>query len=216
VLRNPAAVRENTDNTVEEVLPMFPSDFDGAPQGPTSPLEFRRRESERSIYTEKKLGDEWVALWTLGDLPEDANVIHVTVIPYRGERGVIPWKAGRSSLPEGDVQEGESAEAAIRRLLLEQVGIQEATPTHLGHFVLKATTLNKKLQAGTVVYDAFYVAEVASLADNPGDQSYERRIVLQREINEILRGQYIERRREYTDTLDRWLLARLKAARVDN
>ena len=82
--------------------------------------------------------------------------------------------------------------------------------------MLKATTLNKKLQGGTTVYDAFYVAEVGSLADNPGDQSYERRIVLQRELNEILRGNYIERRREYTDALDRWLLARLKAARTDN
>jgi ADP-ribose pyrophosphatase YjhB (NUDIX family) len=195
---------------------MYPEDFGGGPTGPVSPLEFRRRESERSIYTEKKLGDDWVAYWTTGDLPEGANVMHVTIIPYRGERGVVPWKSGKFSLPEGDVNEGESAEAAIARILMEQVGIQEATPTHLGHFVLKATTLNKKLQAGTIVYDGFYVAEVGSLADNPGDQSYERRIILQREINEILRSQYIERRREYTDTLDRWLLERLKAARTDN
>jgi hypothetical protein len=195
---------------------MYPPDFDGGGQGPISPLEYRRRESERGIYTTKKLGDDWVAYWSTEDLPEGANVTHVTVIPYRGERGVVPWKDGRSTLPEGDVQEGEGAEAAIRRLMLEQAGIQDATITHLGHFVLKATTLNKKLQPGTTVYDGFYVAEVASLADNPGDQSYERRIILQREINEILRGQYIERRREYTDTLDRWLLQRLKAARVDN
>jgi ADP-ribose pyrophosphatase YjhB (NUDIX family) len=137
-------------------------------------------------------------------------------MPYRGERGVIPWKAGRFSLPEGDVNEGENAEAAIARLLLDQVGIQEPSITHLGHFVLKATTLNKKLPPGTTVYDAFYVAEVGSLADNPGDETYQRRIVLQRELNEILRANHIERRREYTDALDRWLLARLKAARTDN
>jgi hypothetical protein len=194
---------------------MFPSDFDGAPQGPTSPLEFRRRESERGIYTEKKLGDEWVALWTNEPLPEGAKVHHVTVVPYRGERGVMPWKNGRFSLPETDVQDGEDADSAIRRVLFDQVGIQDPTVTHLGHFVLKATTLNKKLQAGTVVHDVFYSAEVGSLADFPGDQSFERRIILQREINEILRGQYIERRREYTDALDRWLLQRLKAARVE-
>ena len=195
---------------------MYPEDFGGGPTGPTSPLEYRRRESERSIYTEKKIGDDWVAYWTTGELPEDAQVTRVTVIPYRGERGVIPWKGGRFSLPEGDVQAGESAEGAIRRLLLEQVGIQDPSITHLGHFVLKATTLNKKLQGGTTVYDAFYVAEVGSLADNPGDQTYERRIVLQRELNEVLRGNYIERRREYTDALDHWLLERLKAARTDN
>ena len=195
---------------------MMPPGFDGQPERAPSPLEFRRRESERTIYTEKKLGDDWVALWTTADLPAGANVIHVTVIPYRGERGVIPWKGGRLFLPEGDVQAGETAEGAIRRLLLEQVGIEDPSITHLGHFVLKASTLNKKLPAGTVVYDAFYVAEVGSLADNPGDESYQRRFVLQRELNEILRGGHIERRREYTDALDRWLLARLKAARVDN
>ncbi|HWC29191.1 MAG TPA: hypothetical protein VG845_03820 [Dehalococcoidia bacterium] len=194
---------------------MFPSDFDGAPTTPISPLEYRRRESERSIYTEKKIGDEWLAYWTTGDLAEDATVIHVTVIPYRGERGVVPWKDGRFLLPEGDVLEGESAEDAIRRLGLEQVGIQDLTIAHLGHFVLKATTLNKKLQAGTIVHDAFYVAEVGSLADNPGDEGYQRRIILQREINEILRTNYVERRREYTDALDPWLLQRLKAARTD-
>jgi ADP-ribose pyrophosphatase YjhB (NUDIX family) len=193
---------------------MFPSDFDGAPSGPTSPLEFRRRESERSIYTEKKIGDEWVALWTREDLPEGANVTHVTVIPYRGERGVVPWKEGRFSLAEGDVAAGESANEAIKRILMEQVGIAEATPTHLGHFVYKATTLNKKLSAGTTVYDAFYTADVAALAEFPGDQTYERRIVQQRDINEILRNNYIERRREYTDALDQWLLQRLKAARA--
>jgi 8-oxo-dGTP pyrophosphatase MutT (NUDIX family) len=194
---------------------MYPPDFDGGSQGPVSPLEFRRRESERGTYTEKKLGDEWVAYWTTEDLPDDGTVSHVTVIAYRGERGVVPWKNGRFSLPEGDVQEGEDAEAAIRRLLLEQVGIQDPSITHLGHFILKATTLNKKLQPGTVVYDALYVAEVGSLADFPGDQSYERRLILQRAVNEILRGSYIERRREYTDALDRWLVARLKAARVE-
>ncbi len=195
---------------------MMPPGFDGQPERPPSPLEFRRRESERTIYTEKKLGDEWIAHWTTGELPEDASVAHVTVLPYRGERGVVPWKDGRLSLPEGDVQAGENAEGAIRRLLLEQVGIQDPAITHLGHFVLNATTLNKKLQAGTTVHDAFYVAEVGSLADNPGDESYQRRFVLQRELNEILRGHYIERRREYTDALDRWLLQRLKAARVDS
>ena len=195
---------------------MMPPGYDGQPERAPSPLEFRRRESERTIYTTKKIGDEWVAFWSTDELPEGANVRHVTVIPYRRERGVVPWKNGKLLLPEGDVAEGESAEAAIRRLLLEQVGIQDPAITHLGHFVYKATTLNKKLAAGTTVYDGFYVAEVGSLADNPGDQSYERRIILQREINEILRGTYIERRREYTDALDGWLLQRLKAARVDN
>ena len=188
---------------------MMPPGFDGQPERPPSPLEYRRRESERSIYTTKKISDQWTAFWSTEDLPEGASVTHVTVIPYRGERGVVPWKNGKLLLPEGDAAAGESAEAAIRRLLIEQVGVLDPAITHLGHFVYKATTLNKKEAAGTTVYDAFYAAEVGSLADNPGDQSYERRIILQREINEILRGTYIERRREYTDTLDHWLLARL-------
>jgi hypothetical protein len=43
---------------------MYPPDFDGGGQGPISPLEYRRRESERGIYTTKKIGDDWVAYWS--------------------------------------------------------------------------------------------------------------------------------------------------------
>lgn len=195
---------------------MLPPGFDGMPERAPSPLEFRRRESERGMYTEKKIGDEWIAIWSLDELPPDANVTHVTTIPYRGERVVLPYKDGRYFLPEGNVAEGETAEAAINRIVMEQCGIEDPKITHLGHFTYKATTLNKKLPAGTTTYDALYVLEVGSLADNPGDESYERRIVLQRDLNQLLRGSYIERRREYTDTLDRWLLERLKAARTES
>jgi ADP-ribose pyrophosphatase YjhB (NUDIX family) len=191
---------------------MMPTD-DGGPETAPSPLEFRRRESERGIYTEKKIGDDWIALWTTEDLPAGANVTHVVTVPYRGEKGVVPWKDGRFTLPEGDALPGEDAETAIRRIVNEQCGILDPKATHLGHFVFKATTQNQKLPAGEIVYDAFYVLEVGSLADNPGDQSYERRMIPQREINEILRNNYIERRLEYTDALDKWLLARLVAAK---
>jgi hypothetical protein len=193
---------------------MLPPGYDQPERAP-SPLEFRRRESERSIYTEKKIGDEWIALWTTEDLPAGANVTHVTTIPYRGERAVMGYKDGKHLLPETDVAEGETAEAAIERVVFDQCGIQDPKITHLGHFTYKATTLNKTLPAGTVTYDALYVLEVGSLADNPGDESFERRIVLQRELNLVLRGNFVERRREYTDALDGWLLERLKAARAD-
>jgi hypothetical protein len=193
---------------------MLPPGYDQPERAP-SPLEFRRRESERSIYTEKKIGDEWIALWTTEDLPAGANVTHVTTIPYRGERAVMAYKDGKHLLPETDVAEGETAEAAIERVVFDQCGIQDPKITHLGHFTYKATTLNKTLPAGTVTYDALYVLEVGSLADNPGDESFERRIVLQRELNLVLRGNFVERRREYTDALDGWLLERLKAARAD-
>lgn len=193
---------------------MMPPGFDGAPERAPSPLEFRRRESERTIYTEKKIGDEWIALWSLEDLPPDAKVTHVTTIPYRGERVVLPYREGHHSLPETDVAEGETAEAAIKRVVFDMCGIEDPKITHLGHFTYRATTLNKTLPAGTTTYDALYVLEVGSLADNPGDERYERRIVLQRDLNQILRGQYIERRREYTDILDQWLLERLKAAKT--
>ncbi|HEU0074155.1 MAG TPA: hypothetical protein VFS30_09095 [Dehalococcoidia bacterium] len=192
----------------------MPPGFDGAPERAPSPLEFRRRESERSIYTEKKIGDEWVALWSLDDIPADATVTHVTTIPYRGERVVLPYKDGKHRLPETDVAEGETPEAAIERVVFDMCGIQDPAITHLGHFTYKATTLNKTLPAGTTTIDALYALEVGSLADNPGDESYERRIVLQRELNVILRSQYIERRREYIDILDHWLLERLKAAKA--
>lgn len=184
----------------------------GGMEQPLPTTYFRPRESERGPYTEKKIGDEWVALWETAALPEDAKVTHVVVIAYRGDKPVLAWQSGRLSLPEGDVREGEAAEDAVRRVVLEQCGILEPAIRHLGHFKYTAGRLNQKYPEGTVVYDALYGVEVGSLADFPADRAYERRMVLQRDLNEVLRSSYIERRREYTDTLDRWLVERIKAS----
>ena len=64
---------------------------------PPNPTDYRFRESERHIYTEKKIGDEWIALWTLDDIPPGATVSHVTTIPYRRDRIVLPFKDGLHS-----------------------------------------------------------------------------------------------------------------------
>jgi ADP-ribose pyrophosphatase YjhB (NUDIX family) len=177
---------------------------------------FRPRESERSIYTEKKIGDEWTAIWETSELPEGANVTHVTLIPYRGEKAVVAWRDGVGRLPEGELQPGEDAESGIRRVANEQAGILDPTISHLGHFKYTAGSRNKQYDAGTVVYHALYALEVGSLADFPAEEKFERRIVLQRDLNQILRTSYVERRREFADTLDRWLLERLKAQKSDN
>ncbi len=172
---------------------------------------FRPRESERSTFTEKKIGDETLALWEFSELPADAVVSHVTLMPYRGEKPVLAYREGRLSLPDGDVKPGESTEDAIRRVAEEQAGILDPTATHIGHFRQRATTYSKTLPPDTITYHAIYACEVGSLADFPSDSSYERRIILQRDLNTLLRSTYVELRREYTDALDRWLLARLKA-----
>ena len=184
------------------------------PYGDAAPVPgtfWRPRESERSIYTEKRIGDESLALWEVSELPADATVTHVTLIPYRGERAVLAWQQGRLLLPEGDVGPAEDVEAAIKHIALEQAGILDPTPKHLGHFRCRATVNSKTLSPGTVTYQALYGVEVGGLADFPSDSAYERRIILQRDLNTLLRSSYVEMRREYTDSLDRWLLARLKA-----
>jgi hypothetical protein len=189
-------------------MSLDPFDGGGAPVPTTY---WRPRESERAAYTEKKLGDEALALWETTPLPEDAVVTRVTLIPYRGERAVLAWQAGQLRLPEGDVAEGESADAAIRRIAAAQAGVLEPTAVHLGHFRRRATIFSKTEEAGAVTYQAVYGLEVGSLADFPSDSAYERRIVLQRDLNTLLRSSYVEVRREYIDSLDRWLLERLKA-----
>jgi ADP-ribose pyrophosphatase YjhB (NUDIX family) len=172
---------------------------------------FRPRESERGIYTEKKIGDDWRALWSTDALPEGAKVTRVTMIPYRGERAVVGWTNGTGRLPEGDVREGEDLVDAMKRIALEQAGIAHAHSKHLGHFTYTAPSLNKEVPAGTTAYHALYVLEVTELADAPTDDTYERRIVLQRDLNQILRTTQVENRREFADALDVWLLERLKS-----
>jgi hypothetical protein len=172
---------------------------------------FRPRESERSSYTEKKIGDDWRAWWETDSLPGDANVTHVTLIPYRGERPVVAWKDGAGLLLEGDVRKGEDVLDAIKRVANEQCGILHATSRHLGHYKYTASSFNKDVEAGTTTYHALYVLDVTELGDWPTDETYGRRTVQQRDLNEIIRRNHIESRREYADALDGWLLERLKA-----
>jgi hypothetical protein len=140
----------------------------------------------------------------------------VTLIPYRGERPVVAWKDGHGRLPEGDVHEGEDVLDAIKRIANEQAGILHATSKHLGHYKYTASSYNKDVSAGTTVYRVLYVLEVSELGDGPTDESFGRRTVLQRDLNEILRSSHIESRREYADALDSWLLERLKAQSAGN
>ena len=164
------------------------------------------------VFTEKKFPDETLAMWESEDLPEDAPVVHVTLYPYRGERVVLPWKDGRPTLPEGDSLPGESAEATIRRVALEQCGIAGLEITHLGHFRCKATVYSKLLPAGTITYRALYGLDVSELADFPSAPGYERRIVLQRDLLALIRDRYFELSKEYLEALDKFVLARAKRA----
>ena len=173
--------------------------------------QFRFRESQRRIFTEKKIGDELLAYWEVEVLPEDAVVRRVTLIPYRGERAVVAWRDGKLVLPEGDVAVGEETEAAIKRIAVEQAGILEPTAKHLGHLRCRATNASKTDAPGSITYQALYGVDVGGVADFPSDPAYERRIIMQRDLNTLVRGSYIEMRKEYTEALDRYLLERLKA-----
>jgi hypothetical protein len=175
------------------------------------PNLYRYREAD-SNWTEKKYGDnEMLAVWQTSELPDDAVVTHVTLLPYRGEKAVVAYHNGRNALPEGDVAPGEDVDAAIRRIASEQAGILDPTATHLGHMRCRATVYSKTDEPGTITYRAVYGVEVGGIADFPADPAYERRILLQRDMNTLIRDTYIEMRKEYTDALDRFLLDRLKA-----
>jgi ADP-ribose pyrophosphatase YjhB (NUDIX family) len=164
------------------------------------------------VFTEKKFPDETLASWESTDLPEDARVVHVTLYPYRGERVVLTWKDGKPALPEGEAREAESAEAAVRRVALEQCGISELDFTHLGHFKCKATVHSKLLPAGTITYRALYGVDVSNLADFPTAPGHERRLVMQRDLLALVRDRYFEHWKEYLEALDQFVLARAKRA----
>lgn len=165
---------------------------------------------ERRPLTEKKFGEELLAFWEKDDLPPDADVIHITLIPYRGERAVVPWRDGRMQLPEGERREGESVEEAIRRIASEQAGILDPTFEHLGHFRCRATVYSKTQTPGTVTYRALYGVEVGGLSDFPADPAYERRIIPQRDLLAMIRQRYNEYVVEYTEALDQFIVARTK------
>ena len=140
----------------------------------------------------------------------DAVVTHIVLFPYRGERPVLPWRENRTWLPEGEVRPGESAEDAIRRIALEQAGIENPTSTHLGHFRCRATVYQSELEPGALTFRAVYGVDVGGLADFPADGKFERRIVLQRELMHLIRDRYFEHYKEYTEALDKFVIQRAK------
>jgi hypothetical protein len=165
-----------------------------------------------AAYAERKLPDGLLANWERTPLPEDAKVTHVLLAPYRGERPVLAYKDRRFWLPEGEAHEGESVDATVRRVAMEQLGVSELRFRELGHLRCVATRLSTHQEEGNVTYRGFFVVEVVETADFPSDQSYERRTVTQRDINELIRSHYVELRREYMEVLDLFVLELHKAA----
>jgi len=168
-------------------------------------------------YAERKLPDGLLANWERTALPDDAKVTHVTLVPYRGEKPVLAWRDKRLWLPEGEAGEGESADAAIRRIALQQAGISELRYRQMGHLRCVATRHSVTQAEGTVTYRGLYAVEVQELADFPGDESFERRTVTQRDLNELVRSHYVEFRREYMEVIDLFVLElRTAAAGVES
>ena len=166
----------------------------------------------RFVYTEKKFADETLAAWQSGALPDDAEIVHVTLYPYRGERVVLPWRDGKLDIPQGDVREGESGAEAVRRVALEQAGIADLEMEPLGHFRCRSTVYSKLREPGTITYRVVYGVDVRGLADFPAIEGYERRIVLQRDLLAMIRDRYFELAKEYLEALDGFVLARAKRA----
>src|SRR3989304_5882451 len=127
--------------------------------------------TERRPFSEKKFGEETLGIWEKPPLPEAAVAPPVPLIPSRGERAVLSWRAGRLGLPDGEVTKGEPVDAAVKRIALEQAGILEPTATWLGQFRCRATIYSTEPPPGTITYRALYGVDVGSLAGFPGGGS---------------------------------------------
>lgn len=163
-------------------------------------------------YAERKLPDGLLGRWERTALPDDATLTNVLLVPYRGEKPVLAWRDGRLWLPEGEAQPQETAEGLIRRVALEQAGISQLRWRELGHLRCVATRHSVHQPEGNVTYRGLFAVEVQELADFPSDNRYERRIVTQRHLNELVRSHYVEFRREYMEVIDLFVLDLRKAA----
>jgi hypothetical protein len=163
-------------------------------------------------YAERRLPDGLLGNWELEPLPEDAVVTQVILVPFRGQRPVLTFHNGRLSLLEGEAHPGETPEEAVVRVAMEQAGVSDLKARHLGHLRCRATIYSQNQESGTVTYRPFYALDVVNLADFPTDPAYERRIVTQRDLNDVVRSNYVELRREYMEALDAVVLERIKEA----
>ena len=76
---------------------------------------------------------------------------------------VIPLFAYLMPLPEGEAQPGENAEAAARRIMLEQVGVSECELRQLGHFRCRATSQHPTLPNNAITYQVLRASSATAL-----------------------------------------------------
>jgi hypothetical protein len=127
---------------------------------------------------EHNLGDQWRAKFIDADeVPADAPVDYAYALLYGDGRGYVVRTTGSEAwgTVEGAVNAGETFDAGVKRLCLEQAGATIKKVVVTGFLECKATSHNPNYPVGSIVVRPFTVALASKVDDLPDASPYQRR-----------------------------------------
>ncbi len=162
-----------------------------------SPAEMARYKPRAPVgVVELNLNDQWRATWVDADeLPEDAPVISAYALVYKGDKAYVTRPRGSQETwrsIEGNLNPGETAEDAVKRMAWEMMGAKLGHIELIGFLECKATQYNQDFPRGSITVRPLYLTAASEIDDVPDDSNWERRRLRLNEYSQALRTRYPE------------------------
>ena len=148
-----------------------------------------------AFKTELNLSDQWRGRWIdEQELPEYAPVNYAYAFVMMGDKGYVTRREDAQfwDTIEGAVENGDSAEAFVRRAAKERMGATLGTLDMLGFFECRATSHNPEFDAGSITVRPLYLAVAKKVEDVPDGTGYVRRRLPRNEYMKAMRDRYAE------------------------
>ena len=158
------------------------------------------------------LGDNWSAVYFDAEetpLPEDAPALYGYACVVKGDYGYVTERDEGGDgwgVVEGEIGEGETPEAFVRRAALEQTGATIAQTLLIGFLDCKATSYNERYETHFRAIRPLYVAVASEVGPIPEGSGYHRRRLPMNQFQNELRRRYLLLADQFAKGLSRYTI----------